>query len=480
MLRRDALRTLAAGSLSAALTGRAAAAADRRPNIIVALTDDQRWDTVGYEGDPLARTPQIDALAAEGTAFRNSFVTTPICAASRASIFASLHYASHGFNFGMPNLDRDLRALFYPQILKQAGYRTALYGKFGVWFEERLIDNVIQALRARGLAPGHDHGTLFDEYRAIDRRPYVTPDEDGTPRHSLDKIERHALRFLDTQPADQPFCLSLSFNSPHETRDRFPPAPQEETLLDLVEIPAPDLDDPAIYEALPRPLKSAYLRERYLANWPTAEKRLNVQGYYEMIAGIDRVLGNVRARLAETGQAGNTVILFTSDNGLVMGDRGLGGKWTHFDEAIRVPMAIFDPRNPVPGGHRPEAMALNIDIAPTILDLAGLPQPAAYQGRSLVPLMQPGPAPADWRTSFYCEHEHGMDFDIPNWMGLRETRYKFAEYHDAEGAHPMLHDLQADPDELVNLAEDPAHAARLAAMRAEARARYEGYRAFAG
>lgn len=476
MLRRDLLKSLVLTPWVHAFPAQRARAQDRRPNIVVALTDDQRWDTVGYEGDPLAHTPHVDAMAAAGTAFRNSFVTTPICASSRASIFTSLHYATHRFNFGNDSLSLATRELFYAYQLKQAGYRTALYGKLGIWFDDSILESLLRKLRGYGLPLGHDYAALFNDYRAIDRDPYISRDEDGVERHSVDQIERAALRFIDSQPTDQPFCLSLSFNVPHKTAKAWPPAPTEAGMLDDATVPAPKLSDPEIFENLPRPLRAAFMRERYLDNWPSAEKRLNVRGYYEQVAGADRVIGHVRAALEARGMADNTVIIFASDNGLVMGERGLGGKWTHFEESIRVPLVIYDPRNPVDGGHRPEQMALNIDLAPTILDLAGVPKPSLYQGRSLLPLLTPGRAPEAWREDFYYEHEISL-FGLPNWIGVRGERYKFAEYRDADGTYPFLHDLQEDPDELVNLAEDSDYDTMVDTMRAQAVAYNDRYSA---
>lgn len=472
MLRRDLLRAFGAGATASLLPRRPHAQTTARPNIVVLLSDDQRWDTLGFEGDPLALTPQIDALAATGTAFRNSFVTTPICATSRASIFTSLYYSAHGFNFGTGDLDAALLPLTYPAQLRAAGYRTGFFGKFGVWFEEGLLEEVRDVMRRYGLpGAGRKHADLFDVYRNISHRPYVSPDIDGTPRHSLDKIAREAVTFIGAQDPGRPFCLSLSFNAPHVLGTAFPPAPSEAGLLEGRVVPPPAIETPA---ALPRVMKGPYMRTLHDALWATPEARQNVLGYYRMVAGIDRVVGEVRAALMQAGLAGNTVLIYASDNGLAMGERGLAGKWTHYEESIRVPLIVHAPREPGGGGTRPGAMALNVDLAPTILDFAGLPAPALYQGRSLRPLINAGAADG-WRDDFLCEHEAEIDRGLPDWIGLRGTRFKFAEYIDGADRHPILHDLQEDPFETVNLAGEPAHAERVAGMRARAFALRERY-----
>ena len=182
-----------------------------------------------------------------------------------------------------------------------------------------------------------------------------------------------------------------------------------------------------------------------------------------MISGIDHAIARVLAALKEAGLAENTIIVYSADNGYYLGDRGFQGKWSHYEESLRVPLVVYDPRLPKEQrGRVVDQMALNVDLPATFLDWAGATKPAAYEGRSLVPIVQ-GKAPADWRKHFFCEH---LDLaPTLTWEGIRGQRYVYARYFDQQPAFEFLHDLQNDPDQLKNLASDPAHADALKRMR---------------
>jgi len=196
----------------------------------------------------------------------------------------------------------------------------------------------------------------------------------------------------------------------------------------------------------------------------TPEKYVkNVRGYYRMISGIDHEIGRLLAELERLGLVENTVVVFMSDNGYFLGERGFSGKWVHYEESLRVPLLIADPRLP-PGcrGKTVDEMALNIDIAPTLLAFAGLEPPPEYQGRSLVPLLRG--EKAKWRSDFFCEHLF-VHKDIPQWEGARDGRYIYARYFTQKPVFEFLHDLKEDPQQLKNLARDEAHPALLERMR---------------
>jgi len=183
----------------------------------------------------------------------------------------------------------------------------------------------------------------------------------------------------------------------------------------------------------------------------------------------------VLAELEKQGLAENTVVIYTGDNGYYMGDRGFAGKWSHYEQSLRVPLVIFDPRLPEKlRGRVLDPMALNIDLPATMLALGGVAVPEHYQGRSLVPLLRGEPV-EDWRSDFFCEHLMQVGGRIPKWEGVRGERYKYARYF--ENDFEFLHDLKTDPDELKNFAGDPEYAETLAAMRKrcdELRDRYGG------
>jgi arylsulfatase A-like enzyme len=172
--------------------------------------------------------------------------------------------------------------------------------------------------------------------------------------------------------------------------------------------------------------------------------------------------------------ADNTIVIYMADNGYYMGDRGFAGKWSHYEQALRVPLIVYDPRLPeAKRGRVAEAMALNVDLPATILDLAGVAPPESYQGRSLMPLVR-DETPDKWRRDFFCEHL--MDHpDIPKWEGVRGARYVYARYFEQQPAYEFLHDLKADPDQLENFADAPRYADVLAKMRARCDELRDGY-----
>jgi arylsulfatase A-like enzyme len=420
----------------------------RPPNILFVLTDDQRFDALGCAGHPVLKTPMMDGLARSGARFQNAFVTTSICAASRASILTGLHERTHKYTFGTLPIRRAHTAISYPRLLRLAGYRTGLVGKFGVEVE-----------------PG-EIKALFDVFVPLSP-PFVRKQPDGTVRHLTDITTDHALNFLRTCKAGQPFCLQVCFNAPHgEDQSKSFPWPRSvEGLYQDVTMPAPRLRDPAIFAAQPPFLKTSLNRKRWYWYWDTPQKyQVNLKAYFRMISGVDQALGRILAETKRLGLADNTVVIFASDNGYYLGDRGFEGKWSHYEESLCVPLIIADPRlPPAQRGQVVKNMALNIDIPATFLDLAGVKVPNLQQGRSLVPLVK-GRMPVNWRTDFFCEHLMRHP-DIPKWEGVRGRRWVYARYFEQRPVFEFLHDLETDPDELKNLAADPRYTRQLAAAR---------------
>jgi arylsulfatase A-like enzyme len=223
------------------------------------------------------------------------------------------------------------------------------------------------------------------------------------------------------------------------------------------------LSDPAFFAALPAFLQQSENRIRWRQRFSTPEKRQkNVKDYWRLISGVDVQVGRIREHLVKLGLDKNTVIVFSSDHGFYLGERGFAGKWYAHDLSIRVPLVIFDPRNPGHGSRRDE-VALSIDIAPTILDLAGVPIPAVMQGHSLRPVLA-GKTPADWQTEFF--YEHNLDIKtIPKSEGVRTPAWKYAVFHEATPVYEELYDLRQDPDEAHNLVDSPKHQETLRQMR---------------
>lgn len=431
-----------------------------KPNIVFFLIDDQRNDVMSCAGHPVVKTPTVDQLAAQGVRFTNAFVTTSICAASRASILTGLYEATHNYTFGKPPIKKSFLIDSYPYMLKNAGYYTGFIGKLGVKLEER--DSMLSA--------------MFDFIKLPKRNtPSFVELADGSLRHSAEIKGDQAVEFINKQSTDQAFCLSLSFNAVHAVDGNKTPGndghyPYPKAVAHLYEdmvMPSPALSDPAIYDNHPDFLKNSFNRERYFWRWDTEEKyQTNLRAYFRMISGYDNVMKRVIATLKEKGLDKNTVIIFSADNGYYMGNRGFAGKWSHYEESLRVPMIIYDPRAPKDmTGKTRDNMALNIDIPATILDLAGIEQPQGYQGRSLLPVLEKEHTES-WRKSFFCEHRMGNK-KIPKYVGIRGERYVYANYYEQDPPYEYLHDLQTDPDQLDNLVNHSNYQEILQDMRSQ-------------
>lgn len=422
-----------------------------RPNILFLLLNDQRNDTLGCAGHPILQTPVIDSLASEGVRFENALVTTPICSASRASIFTGLTARTHGYGVHKPAITRSHMSASYPALLRQAGYRTAFVGYYGV------------------KAESNPEAELFDVYRPYKVSQYFMKQADGSLRHESEVAGDRAIEFLKATPKEQPFCLSISFNAVHavdgDLDNHFPWPKAVDGMYEDVEIPAPRLSDPAIFDKHPEFLKKSLNRKRYFWRWDTPEKyQKNMKAYFRMISGVDHVIGRIRSELDRLELADNTVIIYMADHGFYMGDRGFAGKWSHYDESLRVPLIIHDPRLPQDKrGAVREQIALNLDIPSTLLELAGVTAPAHYQGSSLVPLLQ-GERVPEWRSDFFGEHL-ALPHVIPPWEGVWSERYVYARYIGQQPDFEFLHDLKTDPDQLVNLASHPEYTEVLNRMR---------------
>jgi arylsulfatase A-like enzyme len=316
--------------------------------------------------------------------------------------------------------------------------------------------------------PAGWRGKMFDYFRPLSRHPYFKKQPGGGVRHVAEIAGDRAIDFLRMQKADTPFCLSVSFNSPHaedsDKKDHYPWPKAVDHLYRDVKVPPPHLSDPKVFAAQPEFLRKSMNRDRWYWRWDTPEKyQKNVRAYFRMISGVDHVMGRVLAELKKLGLDDNTVVIFSGDNGYYLGSRGFAGKWSHYEESLRVPLVIYDPRLPAKlRGRVLDPMVLNLDVAPTILDLAGVKVPRRYEGASLVPWLR-GKSPK-WRTDFFCEHLFD-NASIPKWEGVRDQRWVYARYFQQSPPYEFLHDLKTDPQELKNLAKDPGHKEVLARMR---------------
>ncbi|GAK98045.1 hypothetical protein JCM19294_1667 [Nonlabens tegetincola] len=410
----------------------------KRPNIIFILTDDQRFDAIGYAGNPYVKTPEMDDLAESGTYFNTAIVTTPICAASRASILTGLHERAHNFNFQTGNVRDEYMEDSYPKLLKDNGYYTGFYGKYGVRY--------------------NDLDKQFDEYESYDRnnrfkdrRGYYYKTIDNDTVHLTRYTGQKALDFIDANAnGDKPFCLSLSFSAPHAhdpAEDQYFWQEDMDSMLENTTIPDPELGDDKYFEAQPKIVRDGFNRLRWTWRYDTPEKyQHSVKGYYRMISGVDKEIKKIREKLKEKGLADNTVIIVMGDNGYFLGERQFAGKWLMYDNSIRVPLIVYDPRE---NQHQNiNDMVLNIDVPQTIVDLAGVKAPETWQGKSLVPIVKKETNTIARDTILI---EHIWDFEnIPPSEGVRTKKWKYFRYVNDKSIEE-LYDLEKDPQEIKNL-----------------------------
>lgn len=432
-----------------------------QPNIVFFFTDDQTTSTIGCYGNEVVQTPNIDSLARRGTRFSNAFVSHSICWVSRTTILSGLTGRSYGTP-GNPELARpDAVNELYSDLLRDAGYRT---GYFGKWHAK--------------MPKGYKREAHFDQFEAIGRNPFYKPQPDGSLRHETELIVDRGIEFIQSHPKGKPFALNMWFNACHaEDGDRRPgigqfPWPKAvDGMYEDAVITEPRLGDVKIFDALPDFLRTSIGRERFFWRWNTPQKYdTNMRSYYRMVSGIDGAIGRFIKALDEAGLADNTIIVYSADNGYYMGNRGLAGKWSHYEESLRVPMIVMDPRAAKSEqGKVSDAIALNLDLPATFLQWAGVDVPERYQGRSLQPIVD-GRTPQDWRTESFHEH-FAVRSRIPAFEGIRNEQYKYVRYFDHD--HEFLHDLKNDPDELVNLVGDPKHQEVLQAMRKRTDARVD-------
>ena len=444
---------LGAAAAAPAVLARAAAT-DRPPNILFVLTDDQRWDTLGCMGNRIIQTPTVDRLARNGVVFDNNFVTTSICMVSRASIFTGLYMRNHQIlDFATP-LNKEDRPNTYYNLLRKAGYRTGFIGKYGVGND----------------MPADD----FDYWRGFPGQGKFENKVDGKIVHLHQIQTEQAFGFVDTCKTDQPFCLSISTKAPHaddpEPRQYIPEPDLMEMYKDS-KIPHPPHFDPEHFEKLPAFMKNTEMRKRWGWRFTSEEQfQTMVKNYYRLITGVDRMVGRTIERLQSRGLLENTVVIWTADNGYFLGERGMADKWMMYDPAIRTPLVMWDGRKANAKPSRRKDMTLNIDMAPTLLEVAGVTPPPHMQGRSVL-------NPARRRREFFYEHHFSTKAAIiPRVEGVRTEDWKYMRYIDTEPAHEELYNLRRDPTETTNLlSKAPGEAEKLRERRLRWLAAFDGW-----
>ncbi len=419
-------------------------AADRKPNFIFVIADDQRWDAMGSvqkeHGEkaryPWFETPNMDRLAADGVRFRNAFITHSICSPGRAGFLSGQYTHTNGvMNNHTPFPENSVT---HATLLRDAGYQTAYFGKWHMGDQ-----------KAR---PGFQYVASFINQGIYQNCPFeingtVTPTtgwvDDVSTDFAIDWIK---------QNSTSPFSLVLGFKSPHNKRggDNLP-----ERLRNLYEgkttRPTPNCETVAIYM---KPLVEAGkgLEVAYSDNSFQLD-------YLRHIKGIDENLGRLLDTLDQLKLSEDTVVVYTSDNGFFLGEHGLGDKRALYEEGLRIPFIVRYPRL-FPKGKRVDQMVINQDLAPTYLDLAGLPAHPGMHGRSFKELALGNP-PADWRRSFLCYYRKDLG-PTPTCRGIRTEDAKLIVYKD-KPEWTEVYDLKNDPYELNRLPADGPLARHLSA-----------------
>jgi alpha-L-rhamnosidase len=414
----------------------------KKPNIIYILTDDQRWDAIGYAGNKLMHTPEMDKLASEGTYFVNTFVTTPICAASRASIITGTYERANRYTFQVNPIREEFMELSYPKIMRDHGYYTGFFGKYGIRVNEGDLDKIFD------VHDDYDRNNRYDDHRGFFFKTIY-----GDTVHLTRYTGQQALDFIESAPKDQPFCLSLSFSAPH-AHDRAPLQyfwqPEVDHLYQGMTMPGPEFADDHYFNSLPLFVQEGMNRTRWFWRFDTPEKyQHSVKGYYRMITGIDNEIAKMRDLLKRKGLDKNTVIIFTSDNGYFLGERQLAGKWLMYEESVKVPLVIYDPR--IRNQKDNDELVLNVDVTATMLDLAGIEIPESWHGKSLVPLVR-GTANTLNRDTILLEHLWENPA-IPSSEAVRTREWKYLRYINDKSVEE-LYNLKEDPREINNLARN--------------------------
>ena len=431
--RREMLK-LVGGSLASCALGlgspRQTFGHGKRPNLIFILSDDHRWDAMGHKGHPFIKTPHLDRLAEEGVSFSNAFVTTALCSPSRASFLTGQYAHRHGVKNNLtPWNDRNITVL---ELLRKAGYRNAFIGK---WHMPGRLPKILgkAADRFVTFTASGGQGVYFDcpliiDGKATERKgKYLTAD-----------LTDLALEFI-RQERGHPFCLYLAHKAVHQP---FWPPLELRKLYEEVDVARTlppeyhswvSLKEGSGYYGLLGSLEQFY------------------RDYCRVITAMDQEIGRILTELERLGIADNTVVVYAGDNGFLWGEKQLIDKRWPYEESTRIPFLVRYPAGLQKPGRIPKELVLNVDLAPTLLHLAGLPIPEAMQGKSLVPILEN--QNGFLRKSFHLEYFKDFPYGVPEHDAVRTDHFLYIEYQGRKA--PELFDVQQDPRTLKNLIATP-------------------------
>ena len=411
-------------------------------NVVFILCDDHRYDAMGFMGHPFLETPRMDALARGGVHFKNAFVTTALCSPSRASILTGLY--AHRHRVVDNNNPIPAGTIFFPQYLQQAGYDTAFIGKWHMGGESDAPQpgfNHWISFRGQGTYLPGSNGLNING-RRVPQKGYIT-----------DELTDYAIEWLKRPRGNRPFMLYLSHKAVHS--DFVPAERHKGRYKDKSFTPPPTMNE-AAEDYANKPLWVRNQRNSFHGVDFTYQSDLDIGEYYkryaETLLAVDESIGRVMDYLREQKLLDSTLIIYMGDNGFAFGEHGLIDKRTAYEESMRVPMLAHCPEL-FKGGTIVEKMVANIDIAPTILEAAGLRAPSKWDGRSFLALAQG--KPTAWRSELLYEYYWERNFpQTPTVHALRGDRYKYMHYHGIWDTDE-LYDLLNDPLETKNLISKP-------------------------
>jgi N-acetylglucosamine-6-sulfatase len=424
-----------------------------KPNIIFILADDHRYDALGFAGHPFLETPNMDKMAGEGVYFERAVVTTSLCSPSRASILTGLYAHNHGVINNYNPVDAALT--FFPEYLQKEGYTTALIGKWHMGGEfddpQRGFDYWL-SFKGQGSYWADGTGTSREV-------PQESPDgfningkrvpQEG---YITDELTDYAIDYLNDRKADEPFFLYVSHKAVHAdfvAADRHLGRYKDEKLI----LENHDYKDKPMWLINQRNSRHGVDFGYYI---PDFDLNTYYQRYCETLLAVDENLGRILKWVEENEQFQNTIVIYMGDNGFHFGERGIIDKRTAYEVSIRVPLLLWWPGK-VKKGLVIEELVANIDIAPSLLDIAGIKVPDHMDGESFKPLIEE--KEINWREEILYEYYWERNYPYtPTMHALIGDRYKFIRY---QGIWDMdeLYDLQNDPDETHNLINDEAYQA---------------------
>lgn len=466
--------SLAPGLLSSRADG-------KKPNILFIMSDDHAANGISAYGSKINQTPNIDRLANEGMRFDNCYCINSICTPSRATILTG----KYGHINGTDHLDMkfDGSQVTFPKLMQEAGYYTAIVGKWHLGTEPTGFDyyNILP-----------QQGRYFDPYLKESGKPWADGVGGGEryDGYVTDVIADQVMKCLDERPEDKPFCLLYHNKAPHDMWDYHP---KYENLYADEDVPAPE----SLFEGLEhrstaheRNLFQIGVGDLSLHEWTghlkgderkQAQYQIFIKRFLRCVASVDENLGRVLDYLDNSGLAENTIVIYTSDQGAFLGEHGLWDKRMMYEESIRMPFIVRYSRGIKPGTVNNDIVS-NLDFAETFVDYAGVKVPGDMQGRSLKPLFE-GNRPGDWRESFY--YHYSDSGTPPPQLGVRTDRFKLIYYYGLaehfEVNDPFritftsiepeweLYDLKQDPREMHNVYDDPAYAEVVVNLKEELR-----------